>query len=272
MEITKTDAAIVCFSGGHSSALVAIEAVRRYGKNNVILLNHDISSHVEHEDIKRFKEDVSDYCDLPITYANAEDFENMTPLEVCKKKSAFNVGNQQAFCTYELKTKPFYKYLETVEKNPSVKVLYGFDAEEPDRIFRRSEIIRNMGYTAEFPLAYWNRTLGRTEDINIPRPSTYRIFKHANCTGCLKAGRQHWYCVYCVRPDLFQEAKQAEAQIGYSIIKDVYLEELEPKFKEMHEEKRICPTDKTDSAKFWAEVERTLPEQETFLPCDCSFM
>lgn len=36
------DKAIVCFSGGHSSALVAIEAVRKYGKNNVILLNHNI--------------------------------------------------------------------------------------------------------------------------------------------------------------------------------------------------------------------------------------
>jgi len=28
---------IVCFSGGHSSALVAVEAVRKAGKENVIL-------------------------------------------------------------------------------------------------------------------------------------------------------------------------------------------------------------------------------------------
>ena len=50
---------IVCYSGGHSSALVAIEAVRKYGKENVILLNHDISKEVEHEDIKRFKKRIN---------------------------------------------------------------------------------------------------------------------------------------------------------------------------------------------------------------------
>ena len=52
---------IVCFSGGHSSALVAIEVVRKYGKGSVILLNHDINSNVESKDIKRFKKEVAQY-------------------------------------------------------------------------------------------------------------------------------------------------------------------------------------------------------------------
>ena len=39
---------IVCFSGGESSAIVAIEVVRKFGKENVVLLNHDISSKIEH--------------------------------------------------------------------------------------------------------------------------------------------------------------------------------------------------------------------------------
>lgn len=43
---------IVCYSGGHSSALVAIEVVRKYGNKNVVLLNHDINSSVENEDQK----------------------------------------------------------------------------------------------------------------------------------------------------------------------------------------------------------------------------
>ena len=37
---------IVCFSGGESSAIVAIEVVRKFVKENVVLLNHDISSKV----------------------------------------------------------------------------------------------------------------------------------------------------------------------------------------------------------------------------------
>ena len=37
---------IICFSGGHSSAIVAIEVVRRFGKENTVLLNHDINYNV----------------------------------------------------------------------------------------------------------------------------------------------------------------------------------------------------------------------------------
>ena len=38
---------IVCFSGGHSSAIVAIEVARKFGKENVILLNHNIKGGVD---------------------------------------------------------------------------------------------------------------------------------------------------------------------------------------------------------------------------------
>lgn len=282
MKLTQTqdkrsELAVVCFSGGHSSALVAIEAVRKYGKNNVVLLNHDISSHVEHQDIKRFKEDVENYCDVSITYANADDYENNTPLAVCKKKQAFNIGNQQAFCTHALKTQPFQTWL--LNNFPTsgcalckdIEILYGFDASETERITRRSQRLGVMGYQTGFPLAFWGRTIEKTEDVGIRRPITYHLYKHANCEGCLKAGRQHWYCVYCMRPDIWEEAKQAEDEIGYSIIKGAYLEELQPKFREMHEEKHICPNDKTNSATFWAQVENTLPEQTSMMPCDCSF-
>ena len=35
---------IVCFSGGESSAIVAIEVVRKFGKENVVLFpSHDIA-------------------------------------------------------------------------------------------------------------------------------------------------------------------------------------------------------------------------------------
>lgn len=32
---------IVCFSGGHSSAIAAVEVVRKFGAEDTILLNHD---------------------------------------------------------------------------------------------------------------------------------------------------------------------------------------------------------------------------------------
>lgn len=268
---------IVCYSGGHSSALVAIETVRKHGKENVILLNHDISSKVEHEDIKRFKRDVADYLDLDITYANADNFEEMTPLEVSIKKQAFQIGNGQSFCTSYLKTEPFHRWL--AENHPgsfevpevNIKIAYGFDETERLRIQRRATIMAAKGYQTEFPLSTrGGRTIQSTEEIGIPRPITYRMFKHANCMGCMKAGKQHWYCTFCTRPDIWEEAKKAEEKIGYSIIKDAYLEELEPRFKEMKGDLKICPNDKTNSNTFWAAVNNALPDQMSMLPCECS--
>lgn len=269
--------AVVCYSGGHSSALVAIEAVRRYGRENVILLNHNISSRVEHEDIKRFKSEVAAYLGIEITPANHADYENMTPLAISRKKNAFNGGNGYKFCTHYLKTRPFQMWL--LDNYPAsgcapckeIVILYGFDMSEPERIQRRAQMLGAIGYDTDFPLALWERTIKDTEEIGIKKPSTYSIYKHANCIGCLKAGKQHWYCVYCLRPDIWEEARRAEDEIGYSIIKGFFLKDLEPQFKEMREIKGICPSDKGNSAAFWARVNRTIPEQMSLFPCECSF-
>ena len=60
----KKNKHIVCYSGGHSSALVAIEVVKLFGKENVILLNHNINPRYEDADIKRFKKEVAEYLVL----------------------------------------------------------------------------------------------------------------------------------------------------------------------------------------------------------------
>lgn len=263
---------IVCYSGGHSSALVAYEVVKRYEKDNVILLNHNISSKVEHEDIKRFKQEVADYLGTPITYANADNYEDLTPIKLSLQNKAFQFTVGQALCTKTLKTKPFYDYLEQhCRDKENYIIYYGFDENEESRIFRRTTVMRAMGYKTEYPLANWERTIKKTEDIGINRPITYKLFKHANCIGCLKAGRQHWYAVYCLRPDIYNEAKLAEQELGYSIIKGVFLQDLEDKFYDMKNIKNICPTEKIHPNAFWARVNKALPEDENTMPCDCSF-
>lgn len=231
---------IVCFSGGHSSAIAAIETVRKYGKEAVILLNHDISSHVEHEDIKRFKREVADYLGLSITYANMPCWDTTPPLLVAIKNKGFKAYNSPAFCTARLKTEPFRRWLaENGECGDSV--IYGFDPEETNRMFRRRDIMQAMGYKAVFPLADWERTIYATEEVGIERP------------------------------DIWEEAKAAEAEIGYSIIKGAYLKDLEPKFHEMRDSLKIVPTDKTNSARFWADIRKAIPEEDPDVPCDCTF-
>lgn len=267
---------VVCFSGGHSSALAAIETVRKHGKEDVILLNHDISPEVEHKDIKRFKEDISNYLDIPITFANMEAWETKTPLRVCKEIGAFGVYGQPALCTNRLKTEPFKKWLKQNfpvkqgEITKEMTAVYGFDRNEPDRITRRTGFMAVLGYATEYPLATLERSIEKIEDIGISRPSTYKLYRHANCIGCLKAGKQQWYIVYCTRLDIWEEAKETEKAIGYSILKDVYLEDLENEFYEMKYKKFICPDEKTPPATFWAKVNSVMPGQINLMPCECA--
>lgn len=259
---------IVCFSGGHSSALAAIETVRRYGRKDVILLNHDISSKVEHKDIKRFKAEVAETLEVPITYANADDFENKTPLSVSLDASAFNAGNAGTqICTSRLKTEPFKRYLKGMTGD--FDIIYGFDMDEPQRIQRRAQMLSVDGLKTDFPLAYWERTVQTTEDLGIRRPITYKIYTHANCQACLKGGLKHWYVVYCLRRDLWEEAIWTENKIGYSILRETYLEDLVDRFEDT-KAKGICPNDKGNGASFWAKVDSVLPGQLNMLPCDCA--
>lgn len=262
---------IVCYSGGHSSALVAIEVVRKYGKNNVILLNHDINALVETEDIKRFKNEVAKYLEIDITYANHPEFKTKDQFDIVMDLNGFKFGNSTAICTYQLKTLPFEKYLKENFKDKNCILYYGFDKNETARIQRRSSILAEKGYKSDYPLAFWQRTIETTKELNIDPPNTYSIWKHANCTGCLKAGKQHWYLVYLHRPDLWEKAKQAEDTIGYSILKDIYLEELEEDFSKL-KCNGVETTEHEDGRTFMARARKVIKiEQEDLFikPCEC---
>lgn len=268
---------IVCYSGGHSSALVAIEVVRKFGKDNVILLNHDINSNVEDIDIKRFKNHVANFLQMEITYANIDGLElSQIPdqFDVVVKANAFKVGSGTELCTSRLKTEPFMKYLKQNFPDKDCVIYYGFDANEKNRIQRRSQILGAQGYRTDYPIALWtDRTIYSTKDIGIEPPMTYNSFKHANCVGCLKAGKQHWYIVYCNRPDVFEKAKWAEEEIGYTIMKDYSLAELEPVFLNMREN-GVSTTEHTPGVTFWAQVRKlgiqTKPDDSN-KPCECVF-
>lgn len=272
---------VVCFSGGHSSALVAIEVVRRYGREGVVLLNHDISAAVEDADIKRFKCEVADYIGIPITYASFCDQSGKIPdqFDVCVAEKAFKTGHDKVLCTDRLKTRPFGEWLESFALRGAV-IYYGFDASETERIRRRSTHLAAKGYRTAFPLAHWPRTISTTEEIGVRPPLTYGVWKHANCVGCIKAGKQHWYAVFVHRRDVWEKAKWAEEEIGYSIQPDVYLSDLEPTFAEMVEA-GVEATEKISHQHFWVDARRLVrsharskvvecaSSDENQKPCEC---
>lgn len=273
---------IVCYSGGHSSALVAIEVVRKYGNSDVVLLNHDIHPSKEHADIKRFKREVAEYLGLPITYANILNITDPEKLpnqfQVCMIAKAFKVGDGSELCTNRLKTAPFVNWMRA-NAEPGFIVYYGFDPHETDRIIRRRKVIEAMGYTAEFPRAEWTHTIESTEEIGIQPPLTYERFKHANCLACLKAGLQHWYIVYSFHSDIWAEGKAAEAYIGHTIHPGRSLESLEPLFDAM-QLAGIPATEHIPQQRFWADVNKFVKPKEMkngwvqntlfmAMPCEC---
>ncbi|MEH2951031.1 hypothetical protein [Sporofaciens sp. JLR.KK001] len=247
---------VVCYSGGHSSALAAVETVRRFGNENVILLNHDISSKVESIKIKKFKNQVAEYLQLPITYANCEGFEQKTPLSLCLEHGRVKFRSGHEICTYFLKTQPFYQWLEENypvydgQMSEEIVLIYGFDENEIHRVARRRRHLESMGYDTLYPLVEWPRTINNIEEIGISRPRVYFESKHANCIGCLKAGKQHWYKVYCYHRDIFEEAKMVEEQICFSVLKCGYLKDLEAEFEKMRQA-RVPATENMDSYWFW---------------------
>lgn len=266
---------IVLFSGGHSSAIVALKVVKKYGKENCILLNHDISENVEDRDIKRFKQEVAQYLKMEITYANMEDWESMDQFDVSVKAKAFKTTNTPAICTSRMKTQPFMKWLESNFPEKNCVCYYGFDKDEINRIVRRTYIMALSGYKTEYPIAQWKETITSTKDIGIEPPLKYGSFKHANCTGCIKGGSQHWYVVYCERPDIFKKAKEAEATIGNAILgKDKYLKDIECQFYRM-KQIGVEPTEHIKFQTFWAEAKRRLKSPDLFSletytkSCDC---
>ncbi len=268
---------LICFSGGHSSALAAIEVSRKYGKDNTILLNHDIHPSVEDSDIKRFKRQISDYLDIPITFANMKDVHHLDQFDISVRESAFQVGIGETICTSRLKSEPFKRHLKQhFPDGTGVIIYYGFDASETVRIQRRTGILGVMGYRTDYPLALWKeRTIHSTTEIGISPPLTYSTYKHANCTGCIKAGKQHWYVVFCTRPDVWEKAKWSEDQIGHTILKGESLESLETLFSEM-KNSGIPPTEHIKSHLFWSMSKKAVGDakigriQMTMQSCDCT--
>lgn len=267
---------IICYSGGHSSALVAIEVARKFGTSDMVLLNHDMHASVEHADIKRFKQEVADYIGLPLTFASRRNAEQ-DQFDVCVESKAFKVNAGSELCTSRLKTEPFHYWLKANAPDKDCILYYGFDRtpRELVRMQRRTGVLAAQGYRTDYPLALWDgRTIHATEEVGILRPSTYGVFVHGNCIGCMKAGWQHWYIVFCTRPDIWEKAKWAEDEIGYAIHHDedgpAYLVEMEDRFAAMRAA-GIPATEHIEPQRFWAQSKKIIQiNQLDFTPCECT--
>lgn len=256
---------VVCYSGGHSSATCALSVAKKFGAENVILLNHNITGRVERAETKRFKQEVADYLGLEVTYANHPKWEEKTPIQIIKDIGYFTDKKGNVLCTYELKTKPFYKWMEENDQDKVNVYVYGLDANEPARINRRSQVLGSQGYSTLFPMLWDESEIVTPESVGIAPPSCYDRYKHSNCTGCLKAGFQHWYIVYCEDRAMFDEVADYELDRSYSLRRNKgetqYLDDRRDLFDKMIEA-GVEPTEHVHYNTFWANARKKVKAYE----------
>lgn len=143
---------IVSLSGGVPSAVTADLAIQRYGRDKVWLFFADTL--FEDADLYRFVDDCMErWGGKLLVYRDGR-----TPLDVGRDHRI--IPNQKiAPCTFELKIKPFTRWLWRVPK--PVTVLMGFDWSEEERVNKRrfwhkrnGKWHRPVGYQAKVPGVY----------------------------------------------------------------------------------------------------------------------
>ena len=89
------------------------------------------------------------------------------------------------------------------------------------------------------------------DEWGIELPSAYESLKHNNCIPCFKGGKEYFQAVWKNYPDEYHKAMEKEKEVGYTVFRDISLEELEKKFI---------------NDKQWEDMQMNLSD---FIPCDC---
>ena len=149
-----------------------------------------------------------------------------------------NPYNQFAPCTNWLK-KRVRKEWEEQHKDFDITYVWGFDVDERHRAERLLESMPEFNH--EFPLIDNSLTKqdchAIADRLGIKRPKMYDLgYQNNNCVGCIKGGMWYWNKIRTDFPEVFESRAKLERDIGASIIKGVYLDELDPKRGRKEEE------------------------------------
>ena len=212
---------VLCwFSCGDASAVSAKLAIDKYGGRCEVLYCDTFA--YEHEDNKRFFNDVQAWLGVEIKILRSEKF---TDIYDVFEKTRFLRSKQGARCTTELK-KNVRKAYQTVDDLH----IFGFTTEEKHRVDRFYK--ENPDIRAEFPLLDNNITKSECHKIirhaSIELPSMYKLGYHNNnCIGCVKGKKGYWNKIRVDFPEAFDRMAKLERSLNFSLC-DVFLDELTP--------------------------------------------
>lgn len=191
----------------------------------------------QHPDSMRFIKDCEKVLGKEIEILKSSEY---NCVEDCVK--AFN-GFRNAYsgfapCTNWLK-KRVRKEWEFQYRDYNLIYVWGMDCNEKKRAERLKETMVDFNHC--FPLI--DRDLTKEEShgicsaLGIQRPLMYDLgYNNNNCVGCVKGGMGYWNKIRVDFPDVFESRSKLERKVGNSILKECYLDELDPNSGRMSEE------------------------------------
>lgn len=215
-------ARVVCwFSAGAASAVAAKLALQQHDRENVVIARIPLTS--EHPDNDRFAADCQRWFNHPIIELKSTRYKDVW--EVWEKRR-FLVGPKGALCTTEMKKMVRHEF----QLADDIQV-FGYTAEEQDRADRFRD--QNFEVILQTPLIEAGLKkadcLAMIERVGIDLPAMYLLgYQNNNCIGCVKGGMGYWNKIRVDFPATFDRMAKLEREIGRSVTKGVFLDELDP--------------------------------------------
>ena len=224
----KSDYKEVCwFSGGVSSFIACY--LRKDTIDEIFYIDIDD----QHPDTMRFLKDCEKVLGKEIKILKSP----MANVENVVRKSKFINSPYGAPCTKILKKKVRQEWEKTQDEE--ITYVWGYDSSERSRANRLEASM--IEYKHVFPLIEHHLTKedvhGILHKLNINRPTMYDLgYRNNNCIGCVKGGMGYWNKIRQDFPDVFNSRAKLEREIGASCIKNVFLDELDPRRGRMENE------------------------------------
>lgn len=183
----------------------------------------------QHPDSMRFIKDCEKVLGKKTTILKSLEYKDVD--DVFRKKGATHIiKTGYAPCTNLLKKEVRNKWQQE-HAEYDITYVWGFDLKEKHRA--ENMIKNHPEYKHEFPLIEKELSKeevhGMLKILGIKRPVMYDLgYNNNNCVGCIKGGMGYWNKIRVDFPEVFAKRAKLERELGMSILKQCYLDELEP--------------------------------------------
>lgn len=224
---------VVWFSCGAASAVAARLAVRKYGRDNLVVAYCASTLSSEHPDNARFLADVERWIGHPVTMLYSDRYADTWDVW---EKTRWLVGPAGARCTAELKKAVRQRFEDSVGD----RQIFGFTREEA----KRADNFRAANPEVYLEPILIDEGLGKAECLGIIEragieiPAMYRLgYRNNNCIGCVKGQSGYWNKIRRDFPEVFDRMARMERRLDVAINKNydehgkrlrVFLDELDP--------------------------------------------